>query len=756
MRPSRDELVRLVRAVDVANSSCFGLHRLVRLDLSGFLLTEVIPDATGQEYECTLMEYALRRLAGLTHRFRDSSRCSVGGQQAAGRRTERRIDSLCSIVASLFQSCACDISERSTQRCRMTGGKRVVSSPRASYLSFAFTSFALRLAAGGKVDEALIVWTLQRIHEMRRRADAESESAGGPAEPMRCGLCDACTSTNDDMLPLMCPDCDAVICEECMWLRLRERYMTTGIGCYRCAWWPDDMRRLLHDGIGTESHLLRGCGVDEIDCELMDGREHASGCADECARRRHENYVRSRHVYMTFRRGPDVAMDEDGNELNIAKSAQTSGDEGEQLAESAASSAANEEVEEDDDNEKSGRSKDGDHSKGRRRRFLMKPRSPYVAAAIFPGMTSRQGRTDALLRASAAGMIFKIVAIIANGADVNERDTYGSTALHLALYAKDLTSALILIGAGSDVGIIDNGGRDAIDIAATSFPELVPFLRSRRPAACEGDLRIGRGTRLPPSPTSKLSGGGSVWSLPDDIQGGAGAVFDDCFSEEFLESLERIMGALPAVECASGTYSSATRSYYFDLDNYVGGAISQLLQLTAASGSEGDGHARARTASAVEGVHRTGCGFSFPHLRLLHYRHAGGRLVPHVDLSKRDFVRREHSASVLPTSAVAEPTPKEPGRQRRTVEAVSTHTFLLYLTSCEEGGETVMLSKLVADLAYGKNVIQGRVEELERIGAGVIAAIKPKRGRLLIFPHSCPHAGAAVTRPKMLIRGECC
>ena len=31
----------------------------------------------------------------------------------------------------------------------------------------------------------------------------------------------------------------------------------------------------------------------------------------------------------------------------------------------------------------------------------------------------------------------------------------------------------------------------------------------------------------------------------------------------------------------------------------------------------------------------------------------------------------------------------------------------------------------------------------------------PKRGRLLIFPHACPHAGLAVVDvPKIVVRGE--
>ena len=39
---------------------------------------------------------------------------------------------------------------------------------------------------------------------------------------------------------------------------------------------------------------------------------------------------------------------------------------------------------------------------------------------------------------------------------------------------------------------------------------------------------------------------------------------------------------------------------------------------------------------------------------------------------------------------------------------------------------------------------------------GVMSECAPVRGRLLIFPHECPHAGRPVVDvPKLLLRGEC-
>ena len=97
----------------------------------------------------------------------------------------------------------------------------------------------------------------------------------------------------------------------------------------------------------------------------------------------------------------------------------------------------------------------------------------------------------------------------------------------------------------------------------------------------------------------------------------------------------------------------------------------------------------------------------FQHIRFLKYERKGGVLPPHVDLCRVD----------------------EKSGQR------STHTFILYLTDCEEGGGTALLEHLKTPK--------------------VLAIAQPKRGRALIFPHGCPHSGLEVDCvPKVLLRGE--
>merc|ERR1712203_126077 len=96
-------------------------------------------------------------------------------------------------------------------------------------------------------------------------------------------------------------------------------------------------------------------------------------------------------------------------------------------------------------------------------------------------------------------------------------------------------------------------------------------------------------------------------------------------------------------------------------------------------------------------------------MRFLLYREVGGFLPPHTDLAKANRSGQ-----------------------------LSTCTFIIYLSDCEVGGETCLLETL---------------EDASQ----PLAVVKPKRGRLLIFPHMCPHEAKAVVAdglPKALLRGE--
>jgi len=101
-----------------------------------------------------------------------------------------------------------------------------------------------------------------------------------------------------------------------------------------------------------------------------------------------------------------------------------------------------------------------------------------------------------------------------------------------------------------------------------------------------------------------------------------------------------------------------------------------------------------------------------PRMRFLYYGIAGGDMQPHTDLAKKNL------AGVS-----------------------STHTFMLHLADCEAGGETVFLERLPP--------VRGPMN--------ILAKAQPRRGRLLLFPHLCPHAGLPVLNlppRKLFLRGE--
>eukprot|EP00658_Telonema_sp_P-2_P040052 TRINITY_DN28657_c0_g1_i1.p1 TRINITY_DN28657_c0_g1~~TRINITY_DN28657_c0_g1_i1.p1 ORF type:complete len:617 (+),score=93.29 TRINITY_DN28657_c0_g1_i1:152-2002(+) len=98
-----------------------------------------------------------------------------------------------------------------------------------------------------------------------------------------------------------------------------------------------------------------------------------------------------------------------------------------------------------------------------------------------------------------------------------------------------------------------------------------------------------------------------------------------------------------------------------------------------------------------------------PWMRFLDYSLPGAWLAPHIDLSRQDHDGRR-----------------------------STHTFLLYLTSVKTGGQTALLEAVNQELSDK-----------------VLGVVQPRAGRLLVFPHVCPHEGRQVVDvPKLVVRGE--
>ena len=75
----------------------------------------------------------------------------------------------------------------------------------------------------------------------------------------------------------------------------------------------------------------------------------------------------------------------------------------------------------------------------------------------------------------------------------------------------------------------------------------------------------------------------------------------------------------------------------------------------------------------------------------------------------------------------------------------STHTLLLYLTDCKYGGETLILENCCSNIKDDNN----------NNNNNIVSSVRPKRGRIFVFPHTTPHAGAKIQSiPKICLRAE--
>ena len=90
----------------------------------------------------------------------------------------------------------------------------------------------------------------------------------------------------------------------------------------------------------------------------------------------------------------------------------------------------------------------------------------------------------------------------------------------------------------------------------------------------------------------------------------------------------------------------------------------------------------------------------------------------------------------------------------------STTSFLLYLTTVEEGGTTTFLAggkwgdKRNTSCSGSRDGERGSGSGLSPVE--VIAEVAPVRGSILVFPHLQPHEGTAVyDKVKWLLRGDC-
>ena len=333
------------------------------------------------------------------------------------------------------------------------------------------------------------------------------------------------------------------------------------------------------------------------------------------------------------------------------------------------------------------------------------------------------------------------------GVDINIQNEYGQAPLYLACWKGSITIVRLLLDYGADSVLPSNGRSTCFDIANRyRRMKVLHLLQEYTGITIEDALATKQNLvccKLDEASITGYQNECEVSILIDPLvdHPGAGAcIVDNAISDSQLEHLISLWQTLPISECNEeattiicekncsniqnngincDTNKSAyrpTRYYFCDAEGMVQTMLSKCIKAarsalersSSSSSSSSSQNNSINDETLLSSTSYNGKPLSiFEHIRFLNYEQAGGVLPPHVDLCRID---------------------EKSGLR-------STHTFILYLTDCEYGGETALLQEL-------RN-------------PKVLLVTRPKRGRALIFPHFCPHAGLeVVTAPKLLLRGE--
>ena len=303
------------------------------------------------------------------------------------------------------------------------------------------------------------------------------------------------------------------------------------------------------------------------------------------------------------------------------------------------------------------------------------------------------------------------------GVDVNgTTNQYGQTALYVAAWNGSVPIVELLLAYGAHPSVCANGGSDAFAVAQSSGHDaVIDLLRAWFEQSNEKDEQTAKVSAETAMMTrldkvfARETTAASVESQPQPIgpvattliptdadHPGAGSYYiDNALSDEQANTLVALWQNLPIDPSSVASNEKnkkpcSLRSYFCDAHGLLRDSLQHSIQ----------------TALSAD----YGTAFVFAQMRFLHYHKSGLVLAPHVDLFRTDPESRQNS----------------------------THTLILYLEDCGEGGETALLQDLHSP------------DEPE-----VIVSVVPKRARLLLFPHLCPHMGCEVVDvPKLLLRGE--
>lgn len=383
--------------------------------------------------------------------------------------------------------------------------------------------------------------------------------------------------------------------------------------------------------------------------------------------------------------------------------------------------------------------------------WQMLPEPPAEAVLNVIGSTQEQ-RSAALLQAAGAGDLLRLRAVLIGGCDIEATDECGQTAAFIAAWRGKVGALQLLRWAGANLNAQDVKSKGGITLQSAA--EAVWYGSDGRVKSVAAiadclalldsiETTIQEPASTPVDPTAQVDSSGvriplRVTTLipPTLKHPGAGAmIVDHCFDNKWLEAMDRLYSKLPLVG-SERARTCAVRSYHCDVDRFIADALKPVVECALQQQHHQYKHYERGTSASRCTV--------LPRCRFLTYLELGGDMQPHVDLSKQldEYEPRCH--------------------------AKSTHTFMVHLADCDQGGATVFLAHL--------NALQSRQADEQKQqpqtddsgmempkethvqgmdGQRTLGAALPRRGRLVVFPHECPHAGMPVLDvPKKFLRGE--
>ena len=96
---------------------------------------------------------------------------------------------------------------------------------------------------------------------------------------------------------------------------------------------------------------------------------------------------------------------------------------------------------------------------------------PFPSSAQVPPSTAEAATYQGLHAAAYKGDLAHIEKLLASRADVNARESYGRTPLHVATFAKQREAIRMLVKGGANLALLENDRYDAVTIAAVADDE---------------------------------------------------------------------------------------------------------------------------------------------------------------------------------------------------------------------------------------------------------------------------------------------